>query len=103
MAGHTYSAEAIRLFLQFVLEAACSLRGASAVMGLLIGLIPKFTRHPVANTGQLWLLLLKRGPGLGVGLRGPLTLFFRVTPSRSTPRPTVLSPTRTRSLRCTSA
>jgi hypothetical protein len=54
--GHTYSAEAIRLFLQLVLKAACSLRGASAVMGLLIDLIPEFTRRPAANTGQMWLL-----------------------------------------------
>jgi hypothetical protein len=54
--GHTYGVAAIRLFLQLVLDAACSLRGASAVLGLLQDLIPEFTRRPAANTGQMWLL-----------------------------------------------
>lgn len=46
----------MRLFLQLVLDAACSLRGASAAMKLLGGLLPGWERAPVANTGQLWLL-----------------------------------------------
>jgi hypothetical protein len=54
--GHTYNAEAIRLFLQLVLDAACSLRGASAVLGLLGNFSPEFARRPVASTGQMWLL-----------------------------------------------
>lgn len=44
------------MFLQLVLDAACSLRGASAVMGLLGSLLPDLERTPVANTGQMWLL-----------------------------------------------
>jgi hypothetical protein len=53
---HTYSEGAIRLFVQLVMKAACSLRGASAVMQLLGGLCPQLERAPVANTGQMWLL-----------------------------------------------
>lgn len=53
---HTYGEGAIRLFVQLVLEAACSLRGASAVLRLLGGLWPGLERAPVANTGQMWLL-----------------------------------------------
>jgi hypothetical protein len=53
---HTYAQGAIRLFVQLVLEAACSLRGASAVLRLLGGLWPELERAPVANTGQMWLL-----------------------------------------------
>src|SRR5665213_2001723 len=56
MFGHTYGGEAIRLFLQLVLDAACSLRGASAVLGLLGNLGPAFSRRPAASTGQMWLL-----------------------------------------------
>lgn len=56
MPGHTYRAGAIRLFLQLVLDAACSLRGASAVIGLLSDFCPEFTRRPAASTGQTWLL-----------------------------------------------
>jgi len=54
--GYTYGAGAIRLFLQLVLNAACSLRGASAVLGLLRDLSPQFARRPAASTGQSWLL-----------------------------------------------
>lgn len=54
--GHTYTEGAIRLFLELVLDAACSLRGASAVMKLLGGLLPDLERAPVASTGQMWLL-----------------------------------------------
>jgi len=53
---HTYTAPAIRLFFQLVMDAACSLRSASAVMQLLKGLWPTLSRRPVANTGQWWLL-----------------------------------------------
>jgi len=56
VAGHTHSEGGIRLFLQLVLDAACSLRGASATMRLLGNLLPNLKRTPVANTGQLWLL-----------------------------------------------
>lgn len=38
------------------MDAACSLRSASAVMQLLGRLWPALSRSPVANTGQLWLL-----------------------------------------------
>lgn len=38
------------------MDAACSLRSASAVMQLLKRLWPALSRSPVANTGQLWLL-----------------------------------------------
>lgn len=54
--GHTYRAGTIWLFLQLVLQAACSLRGASAVIGLLRDFCPEFTRQPAASTGQTWLL-----------------------------------------------
>lgn len=53
---HTYAEGIIRLFTQLVLDAACSLRGASAVIRLLSGLCPDLQRTPVANTGQMWLL-----------------------------------------------
>jgi hypothetical protein len=56
--NHTYSAPAIRLFFQLVMDAACSMRSASAVMQLLKGQWPALSRRPVANTGQLWLLRL---------------------------------------------
>lgn len=53
---HTYPAGAICLFLQLVMDAACSLRSGSAVMELLASFWPALTRTPVANTGQSWLL-----------------------------------------------
>jgi hypothetical protein len=46
----------MRLFLELVLKAACSLRGASAVLKLVGGTFPNLERRPVANTGQWWLL-----------------------------------------------
>lgn len=55
---HTFCEGAMRLFLELVLDAACSLRGASAVMRLLGRLRPELQRAPVANTGQMWLLRL---------------------------------------------
>lgn len=58
MPHHTYSAPAIRLFFQLVMDAACSMRSASAVMQLLKCSWPALSRRPVANTGQLWLLRL---------------------------------------------
>ena len=54
--GHAYGGEAIRHFLRLVLEAACSFRGASAVMGLSRDFGPQHSRRPAANTGQMWLL-----------------------------------------------
>lgn len=56
MAGHAYGEGVIRLFLQLVLDAACSLRGASVALKLLMGLLPGVQRTPVANAGQFWLL-----------------------------------------------
>ena len=44
------------MFLNLVLEAACSFRGASAVMELLIGRLPGLERRPAANTGESWML-----------------------------------------------
>src|SRR5262245_46013693 len=38
------------------MEAACSLRGGSAVMKLLRSMWPALSRAPAANTGQSWLL-----------------------------------------------
>ena len=46
----------IQLFCQCVLEAACSLRCASAVLGLLEEFAPRLPSAPAANTGQRWLL-----------------------------------------------
>ena len=46
----------IQLFCQCVLEAACSLRCASAVLGLLEEFAPRLPSAPAANTGQMWLL-----------------------------------------------
>ena len=54
--GHRYSVSVIRLFCQCVLQAAASLRGASAVLGLLRDLPLGLTHRPAANTGQMWLL-----------------------------------------------
>lgn len=56
MPGHTYRAGAIGCYLQLVLDAACSLRGASAALGLLRDFSPEFPRRPAASTGQTWLL-----------------------------------------------
>jgi hypothetical protein len=55
---HTFATDAIRWFLRFTLDAACSLRGAGAVMGLLQGRLPELDRAPAEGTGQLWLLRL---------------------------------------------
>jgi hypothetical protein len=52
----TYPAGMVELFLRLVLDAACSLRCGSAVMGLLKTLWSAFPRTPVPNTGQWWLL-----------------------------------------------
>lgn len=46
----------VRRFCQFVLSAACSLRGASAVLGLLRDDSSPRAPRPAANTGQMWLL-----------------------------------------------
>jgi hypothetical protein len=46
----------MRLFLDLVLNAACSLRAASAVMKLLRRLLPALERTPTYNAGQMWLL-----------------------------------------------
>ena len=56
MPRHTYAAGTICLFMQLVMDAACSLRSGSAVLRLLTGFWPALTRTPVANTGQFWLL-----------------------------------------------
>lgn len=48
----------MRLFVDLVLDAACGLRSASAVMKLLRRLLPGLTRTPSHNTGQMWLLRL---------------------------------------------
>jgi hypothetical protein len=48
----------VRRFCQFVLSAACSLRGASAVLGLLGEESSPRAHRPAANTGQMWLLQL---------------------------------------------
>ncbi len=39
-----------------MLQAACSLRGASAVLGLCRDVVLRLTHAPAANTGQMWLL-----------------------------------------------
>ena len=46
----------MRLFIDLVLDAACSLRAASAVMKLLRRLLPALERTPTYNAGQMWLL-----------------------------------------------
>ena len=56
MPRHTYPAGMVELFLRLVMEAACSLRGGSAVMRLLKTLWSAFPRAPVPNTAQSWLL-----------------------------------------------
>lgn len=54
--GHTYFENCARLFVRLVLDAACSLRGASAVMRLLETRFSHQERTPTANTGRMWLL-----------------------------------------------
>jgi len=54
--GHRYGVGTIRRFCQFVLSAACSLRGTSAVLGLLRDETSPGAPRPAANTGQMWLL-----------------------------------------------
>jgi len=44
------------LYLNFVLDAACSFRAASAVLESLLDWLPGLSRRPAANTGQSWLL-----------------------------------------------
>lgn len=44
------------MFVDLVLDAACSLRAASAVMRLLRRLLPALERTPTYNAGQMWLL-----------------------------------------------
>lgn len=44
------------MFIDLVLDAACSLRAASAVMRLLRRLLPALGRTPTHNAGQMWLL-----------------------------------------------
>jgi hypothetical protein len=56
IAGHTYFKSCVRLFVRLVLDAACSFRGASAVMRLLDARHSDCERTPTANTGRLWLL-----------------------------------------------
>jgi hypothetical protein len=46
----------MRLFADLVLDAACSLRAASAVMRLLRRFLPALERTPTYNAGQMWLL-----------------------------------------------
>lgn len=57
-AGHTYSASAILVVLQMVLNGAVSFRASSAIVGLLQSFLPQFDSVPVPNTAQLWLLRL---------------------------------------------
>jgi hypothetical protein len=54
--GHRYGVGMVRRFCQFVLSAACSLRAASAVLGLLRDESSPRAPRPAANTGQMWLL-----------------------------------------------
>lgn len=55
-AWQQYSFGLIRLFVQFVLNAAVSLRGASGVLVIIRDLLPDVQRTPCANGGQMWLL-----------------------------------------------
>jgi len=57
-AHHHYGAGTIRWYLQFVLEAATSLRAAGRVLEVLQGYLPGVAAAPAANTGQAWLLRL---------------------------------------------
>jgi hypothetical protein len=55
-ARHGYQVGSILLFLRLVLQAAASLRGASAVLKLLASRLGLEDRSPCANSGRLWLL-----------------------------------------------
>lgn len=55
-ARHCYAVGVIDLFLQIVLSAASSIRGAAAVLDLLAGQLPGLERAPCPNSGRLWLL-----------------------------------------------
>jgi hypothetical protein len=55
-AWQQYPYGVICLFVKFVLSAAVSLRGASAVLALIRELLPEVDRTPSANGGQMWLL-----------------------------------------------
>lgn len=55
-AWQQYSFGVIRLFVEFVLHAAVSLRGASGVFVIIRHLLPDVQRTPCANGGQMWLL-----------------------------------------------
>ena len=46
----------IGLFLEFVIQAAVSLRGTSAVLAVVQRFLPQIERMPSANGGQMWLL-----------------------------------------------
>lgn len=55
-ARHCYAVGVVDLFLQMVLSAATSLRGAAAVLDLLAGQLPGLEQAPSPNSGRLWLL-----------------------------------------------
>jgi hypothetical protein len=55
-AWQQYPFGVIRLFVEFVMHAAVSLRGASGVLGIIQHLLPDVQRTPCANAGQMWLL-----------------------------------------------
>ena len=55
-ARHCYAVGVIDLFLQMVLSAATSIRGAAAVLDLLDGRLPGMEQAPCPNSGRLWLL-----------------------------------------------
>ena len=57
-AWQQYPVGVIRLFVEFVLNAAVSLRGASGVLEIIGPLLPDVSRTPCANGGQMWLLRL---------------------------------------------
>jgi hypothetical protein len=48
--------DTIELFMQIVLSAATSIRGAAATLGLLEGRLPSLGQAPCPNSGRLWLL-----------------------------------------------
>ena len=51
-----FSFVVIGLFLEFVIQAAVSLRGTSAVLAVVQRFLPQIERMPSANGGQMWLL-----------------------------------------------
>jgi hypothetical protein len=55
-ARHSYAVGVVDLFLQMVLSAATSIRGAAAVLDLLEGRLPSLEQAPCPNSGRLWLL-----------------------------------------------